>query len=201
MSLPQSLSAFVRGSLPAALAAALALAGALGLAGCQYLPSLPSLNGSTDRFLGVITPYKVEVVQGNVITSEQADAIKPGMNRAQVRDVLGSPLVADVFHNNRWDYVFTIRRQGTEPQSRRVVVRFNGDIFDSMDTGGALPSEREFVASIDTFKTSRNAPPLELTAEQLKALPVPAKPAVVEAEPIGPIRDYPPLEPAAAPRS
>jgi len=82
-----------------------------------------------------------------------------------------------------------------EPQSRRVVVLFTGDQFKSVDTGGTLPSEREFVASIDTFKTSRNAPPLELTPEQAKALPAPAKPAVVEAEPIGPTRDYPPLEP------
>jgi outer membrane protein assembly factor BamE len=178
---------------------ALALGAALVLSGCQYLPSMPTLNGSTDRFLGVITPYKIEIVQGNVITSEQAGGIKPGMNRAQVRDVLGSPLLADVFHNDRWDYVFTIRRPGTEPQSRRVVVRFNGDAFASMDTGGALPSEREFVASIDTFKTSRNAPSLELSVDQLKALPVPAKPAVVEVEPVGPIRSYPPLEPPLTP--
>ena len=100
-----------------------------------------------------------------------------------------------MFHGDRWDYVFTIRRQGAEPQSRRVSVLFTGDIFKSIDTGGSLPSEREFVASIDTFKTSRNAPPLELTSEQAKALPVPPKPALVEAEPIGPTRDYPPLEP------
>lgn len=183
-----SLSSFFR---------AVTLVGAIGLTGCQHLPSLPSLNGSTDRFLGVVTPYKVEVVQGNVITSEQAAAIKPGMNRAQVRDVLGSPLVADVFHVDRWDYVFTIRRQGAEPQARRVVVLFAGDTFKSIDTGGALPSEREFVASIDTFKTSRNAPALELTPEQMKALPAPAKPAAAAAavEPVGPTRAYPPLEP------
>ncbi|MBC8056377.1 MAG: outer membrane protein assembly factor BamE [Rhizobiales bacterium] len=180
------LSSFLRG---------LALVGAVGLTGCQYLPSLPSPNWSAERFLGVVTPYRVEVVQGNVITSEQAEAIKPGMNRAQVRDVLGSPLVADVFHVDRWDYVFTIRRQGAEPQARRIVVRFEGDAFKSIDTGGALPSEREFVASIDTFKTSRNAPPLELTPEQLKALPAPPKPAAVAVEPVGPTRAYPPLEP------
>ena len=168
------------------------LLGAVGLAGCQYLPSVM---GSTDRFLGVVTPYKVEVVQGNVITSEQAAAIKPGMNRSQVRDVLGSPLVADVFHVDRWDYVFTIRRPGAEPQARRVIVRFDGETFKSIDTGGALPSEREFVASIDTFKTSRNAPPLELTPEQMKALPTPVKPPAIAAEPVGPTRAYPPLEP------
>ncbi len=174
---------------------ALALAGLAGLTGCQALPAMPKVDWSANRFLGVVTPYKVEVVQGNVITSEQAAAVKPGMNRAQVRDVLGSPLVADVFHVDRWDYVFTIRRPGTDVQARRVVVLFDGDVFKSIDTGGALPSEREFVASIDTFKTSRNAPPLELTPEQLKALPAPARPAAVTVEPIGPTRGYPPLEP------
>jgi len=167
----------------------LMLATAFMAAGCE------SFGRRTDAFLGVITPYRVEVVQGNVITSEQAQVVKAGMNRAQVRDVLGTPLLADVFHNDRWDYVFTIRRQGAEPQSRRIVVLFSGDNFQSMDTGGPLPSEREFVASIDTFKTSRNGPPLELTPEQTKALPAPAKPAVVETEPIGPTREYPPLEP------
>ena len=172
-----------------ALPLGLALAALLGASGCQ------SMLQNSDSFLGVVTPYRVEVVQGNVITSEQVGVVKPGMNRAQIRDVLGTPLLADVFHADRWDYVFTIRRQGAEPQSRRVSVLFTGDIFKSIDTGGALPSEREFVASIDTFKTSRNAPPLELTPEQAKALPVPPKPAPVEAEPVGPTRDYPPLEP------
>ena len=166
----------------------LAAAGAFALVGCQSLQS-------ADSFLGVITPYRIEVVQGNVITSEQAALIKPGMSRAQVRDVLGTPLVADVFHADRWDYVFTIRRQGTQPQARRVVALFSGDTLASIETGGALPSEQEFVASIDTFKTSRNARTLELTPEQMKALPTPAKPATVEIEPVGPTREYPPLEP------
>jgi outer membrane protein assembly factor BamE len=188
MSLPWLFRAFARSPFPLGLALA-------GLSGCQYLPSLPTPNWSADRFLGVVTPYRIEIVQGNVVTSEQVAAIKPGMNRAQVKDVLGSPLLADAFHSARWDYVFTIRRQGTEPQSRRIVVLFDGDIFKSIETGGPLPSEREFVASIDTFKTSRNGPPLELTPEQLKALPVPPKPATVAAEPVGPARSYPPLEP------
>ena len=61
-------SPFVRSCLVVAAAAV--------LGGCQYLPSFPT---STDRFLGVVTPYKVEVVQGNVITSEQAALVKPGM--------------------------------------------------------------------------------------------------------------------------
>ena len=159
------------------------------LAGCESLQS-------SDNFLGVVTPYKVEVVQGNVVTKEQADAVKPGMNRAQIRDILGAPLVSDAFHQNRWDYVFTIRRQGAEPQRRSVVVLFDGDTMKSIDTGGELPAERDFVASIDTFKTKRNAPPLALTDEQVKALPLPKKPDVAEeaAAASAPARSYPPLE-------
>ncbi len=162
-----------------------------GLAGCQSLQS-------SDSFLGVITPYKVEVVQGNVVTREQAAAIRPGMSRAQVRDVLGSPLLTDVFHADRWDYVFTIRRQGAQPQQRRVVARFDGEKLKSLDAGGELPAEREFVESIDTFKTSRNAPPLTLTEAQIAALPVPpasAQAAASASEPSAAPRSYPPLEP------
>ena len=159
------------------------------LAGCT------SLQSADDNFLGVLTPYKVEIVQGNVVTREQVAMIKPGMSRAQVRDILGSPLLTDIFHADRWDYVFTIKRQGAEPQHRRVVVMFDGDTLKSIGGGGELPSEREFVASIDTFKTSRNAPPLALTEDQLKALPVPERaPAAAPTEPAGPTRTYPPLE-------
>jgi len=163
---------------------------AAALAGCGSLQS-------SDNFLGVVTPYRVEVVQGNVITREQAAAIKPALTRAQVRDVLGSPLLTDIFHADRWDYVFTIRRQGAAPQLRRVVVLFKGDGLESIDTGGDLPSEREFVASIDTFKTSRNAPPLALTEEQIKGLPTPTRPPPPDPVPPTPVRTYPPLEPTS----
>jgi outer membrane protein assembly factor BamE len=123
----------------------------------------------TENVLSAITPYRVEVVQGNVITSEQVALAKPGQTRAQVRDVLGSPLLADPFHADRWDYVFTIRRQGAEPQLRRVIVRFKADVLDTIEGAAGLPSEHDFVTSIDTFKTARNAPPLVLSDEQIKA--------------------------------
>src|SRR5512139_2141087 len=90
------------------------------LGGCTSLQSEGNL-------LGVITPYRIDIVQGNVVTKEQLALVRPGMSRVQVRDVLGSPLVADVFHADRWDYVFTIRRPGTEPQRRSIVAYFEGD--------------------------------------------------------------------------
>jgi len=162
---------------------------ACALAGCGGLQV-------TENFLGVITPYRIEVVQGNVITSEQVALAKPGMTRAQVRDVLGSPLLVDPFHADRWDYVFTIRRQGAEPQLRRVVARFKSDVLETVEGSAGLPSEHEFVTSIDTFKTARNAPPLVLSDEQIKALPAPVRPPPIEPEPPVPARTYPPLEPS-----
>jgi len=151
----------------------------------------------TENVLSAITPYRVEVVQGNVITSEQVALAKPGQTRAQVRDVLGSPLLADPFHADRWDYVFTIRRQGAEPQLRRVIVRFKADVLDSIEGAAGLPSEHDFVTSIDTFKTARNAPPLVLSDEQIKSLPAPVRPAPPEPPPPVPARTYPPLEPSS----
>jgi outer membrane protein assembly factor BamE len=168
----------------------LALLSACLLGGCAALQS------TDDNFLGVVTPYQIDIVQGNVVTREQAAIVRPGMNRAQVRDILGSPLLTDIFHADRWDYVFTIKRQGAAPQQRRIVVRWDGEQLKSLDTGGELPSEREFVASIDTFKTSRNAPTLALNDEQLKALPTPERTTPTPAEPSGPVRTYPPLEPS-----
>ncbi|MEO6745015.1 MAG: outer membrane protein assembly factor BamE [Caldimonas sp.] len=158
--------------------------------GCQSLQW-------SDNLLGRITPYRLEIVQGNVITKEQAALVKPGMTKAQVRDVLGSPLLTDLFHVDRWDYVFTIRRRGAEPQARTIVALFDGDRLKSFETGGDLPAEREFVASIDTGKTSRSVPTLALTDEQRKALPVPPRPAQIEAVPDVAARAYPPLETAA----
>jgi outer membrane protein assembly factor BamE len=164
------------------------LAASLAAGGCASLQS-------SENFLGIVTPYRLEVVQGNVVTQEQIERVKPGLTRAQVRDVMGSPLLTDPFHADRWDYVFTIRRQGAEPQQRAIVLLFDGERLKSVDAP-ALPSERDFVESIDTFKSKRDAGPLALTDERRKALPPPRQPqAEPAAAPAGPARAYPPLEP------
>ena len=159
----------------------------LGAAGCASLQS-------SDSLLGIVTPYRIEVVQGNVVTREQAALVKPGMSRAQVRDLLGSPLLTDLFHADRWDYVFTIRRQGAEPQRRSIVVRFEADRLTAIDAP-ELPSELEFVSSIDTAGKPRNVPTLALTEAQIKALPVPPRASAPAASAAAPPRSYPPLEP------
>jgi outer membrane protein assembly factor BamE len=167
------------------------------LISCALLPLAGLLAGCgalqrTDSLFGLITPYRIDIVQGNAVTKEQAALIKPGLARQQVREVLGTPLVADPFHADRWDYIFTLRRPGTDPQRRSVVVLFENDVVKSIDAPD-LPSELEFVASITRFKGLR-APKLELTDEERAALPVPPKREAPPAEPMGPVREYPPLE-------
>ena len=147
---------------------------------------------STDSVFGFLTPYRIDIVQGNVLTRDQVDLVKPGMTRAQVRDVLGTPLIIDLFHANRWDYVFDIRRPGADAQRRSVVVMFDGEKMKSIEAP-ELPTEREFVASISTA-TNIQPRVLVLTDEQRLALPVPPKRDVPATEPMGAVREYPPLE-------
>jgi outer membrane protein assembly factor BamE len=131
---------------------------------------LGACSGFSDRTRGAlaaVTPYKVEVVQGNFVSKEQVAALKPGMSRQQVREILGTSLLTDVFHNNRWDYVFTIRRQGVEPQERRLTVYFNGELMDRFE-GDEMPSEEDFVATLDTRKKSGKVPALEASEDDLK---------------------------------
>lgn len=170
---------------------------AAALLAVTSLTACSTWNTAKDDFLGIITPYRVEVVQGNVVTKEMLAQLREGLSREQVRFVLGSPLITDVFHADRWDYVFSIRRQGAEPQERRVTVYFDQDRVSRFESS-SLPSEREFVASIDTVKPSNKTPTLELTDEQLGKLPRPtaAAPDTATASnaPVGAKRSYPPLE-------
>ena len=148
-----------------------------------------------DRLLDIVTPYRVEVLQGNVITKEMIANVKPGLSRDQVRDVLGSPLLTSAFHADRWDYVFTMRRQGVEPQRRSVVAYFKGDVLERIEAP-ELPSENDFVSSIRPGRSASGAPPvLALTEEQRNALPRPVKgEGTAAAGPQGATRPYPPLE-------
>jgi outer membrane protein assembly factor BamE len=168
------------------------LLAAFALGGCSSFNEPTSLKG----FMAFIAPYKPDVIQGNVVTSEQMALVKPGMSRAQVREVLGSPLITDPFHADRWDYVFTLRRQGFDDQQRSFVVRFEKDAVLKIDAP-ELPSEDQFVASISRKKLPTSTPKLELTDAERAALPLPAVVAAPAASAVvlaGATRSYPPLE-------
>ena len=79
---------------------------------------------------GCLSVYKVEVQQGNVVTQEMIDKLRPGMTPSQVRFVMGTPLITDPFHPNRWDYYYYLRRSNeTSGESQRVTVVFKNDLL------------------------------------------------------------------------
>ncbi|HBC00309.1 MAG TPA: outer membrane protein assembly factor BamE, partial [Pseudomonas sp.] len=88
--------------------ASLSFAGLVALAGCS--------------FPGV---YKVDIQQGNVVTQDMIDQLRPGMTRQQVRFIMGNPLITDTFHPNRWAYLYSIQPGGSQRQQERVSLVFN----------------------------------------------------------------------------
>ena len=177
---------------PSALFSTAAVLISLPLAGCSSW-----LSGS-DELFGFVSPHRIDIQQGNVVTKEQLARVKPGMNRLQVRDALGSPLLTDAFHPDRWDYIFTLRQSGKPLQRRNVVLVFNGDVLKSIEAP-ELPTELEFIDSIARSGRIVAAAELELTPEQLKNLPIPAKiapPPPADTDAPATPRNYPPLEPS-----
>ena len=118
------------------------------------------------------------------------------MTRSQVKEILGSPLITDPFHADRWDYVFTLKRQGFDDQQRAFAVLFDKDQVLKIDAP-TLPTEDEFVAAISRKKLPTSTPKLELTDAERAALPAPvavAAPAASAVVLAGATRTYPPLE-------
>jgi len=140
-----------------------------------------------------LSPYRFDRVQGNVVTREQLDALKPGMTRNQIRDLLGTPLLTSVFRTDRWDYAFTLVRQNAAPQSRHVTVFFNADVMDHVDAGD-VPTEDVFVAQIGTKVEVGKLPLMVATPESLQTFMPPPTPMPVALPPLP--DSYPPLEPA-----
>ena len=95
-------------------------------------------------------PYKIDIPQGQTITREQADQLKPGMSPAQVRFLIGTPLVTDTLNPERWDYVFSFqpgtyaRADGLKAVAhRRLTVYFSNGLLDHISTDGDLPQKAD----------------------------------------------------------
>jgi outer membrane protein assembly factor BamE len=130
----------------------LAAAAFATLGGCK------TYDGVTQRIAQSITPYRITIVQGNFVSSEMAAQMHVGMSRAEVKQLLGTPLLTDMFHANRWDYVFYFKRGSTAVvQQRDFVVMFEGDRVASWSGGEDLPSNLELLAEIDGDKSGKKA--------------------------------------------
>jgi outer membrane protein assembly factor BamE len=168
---------------------------ALTIAGCS------NIGQSTRNVASALTLYKAEVVQGNFVSKEQAAQLRSGMTRSQVRDLLGTPLITPLFEGDRWDYVFTMKRQRVDPQNYKITVYFSGDTLSRFDVDKNLPSENEFVQRISGHSNSGKVPQMRATPTQLDQFSREnprqvASDASTAQAPIGKV--YPPLESATA---
>lgn len=122
----------VQGPVGRGVAAAALVAVLLVVSGC----ALRSAGSS-----GLFEPYRTDLPQGNYLTQEMVDQIKPGMTREQVKFALGSPLLAPVFRTDRWDYVFRYQRANGTSELRSVLVVFKDDKVAQVRVAGTLPAD------------------------------------------------------------
>lgn len=94
--------------------------------------------GSWSNPINRIKPHKIDIPQGNVLTQEMLDKLKPGMTQSQVRFILGTPLIIDPFHNNRWDYIYRLEKEGRVVEKRRITVVFEDERLKLLQ-GDVLP--------------------------------------------------------------
>jgi outer membrane protein assembly factor BamE len=119
------------------------------------LPFLAACSGAP-VITNVLTPYRIDVRQGNFVTQDMVAQLKPGLSREQVRFILGSPLVADMFHADRWDYVYRYQRGWQEAEQRIFTVFFQdnkltrvaGDVVAEDGSGGPAPKPAAQVIDI-----------------------------------------------------
>ena len=99
--------------------------------------------------------YRINIQQGNFLEQSAVDQIKPGMTRSQVRYLLGTPMVADSFNKERWDYIYYLKNGSSgHVDSRRVTIYFDGDKVDKLDKpSGAVAAAQD--ASAAKIKNGR----------------------------------------------
>jgi len=161
---------------PARWAGVLVLGAAWLLSGCGS-----TVAGYWPR---VLQPYRPDVQQGNVITSDMVDQLRPGMTREQVRFMLGTPLLTDEFHPDRWDYLYYLNPRHGAPQHRNLVVYFKDNKLDHFSSD-PMPPESMADNLILGRKGSVQppAPPKEAAAP---AAPPPASTPAPQAPPPAP---------------
>lgn len=109
-------------------------------------------------------PFKMEIQQGNVVTSKMLLQLRPGMTRSQVRYIMGTPLVVDSFRDNRWDYFYELRKQGVVVEKRRVILDFDKDSLVSV-RGDVVPAS-ENGESKTIAETPANTSPTTETKQE-----------------------------------
>ena len=121
---------------------------------------LALLGASCSSTLPSVKPYHLDIQQGNVVSAKMMMQLKPGMTKSQVRYVLGTPLLQDPFHQNRWDYVYQMAKGGKIIERRRIILDFENDglkaVRGDIIPAGAPGAEEAPIASVNDLKTVKS---------------------------------------------
>ncbi len=120
----------------------------------------------------IVNEYKIDVQQGNVLTQEMVSQLKPGLTKDQVRFILGTPVLMDMFHANRWDYVYRLRKGSTGAvemrnfsvffDAREKLARVTGDVTAAQTAeASAAPDSRTRELDLGSIAADSVAPPME----------------------------------------
>lgn len=174
--------------------------------------------------LPTVKPYKLDVQQGNVVTSKMLLQLRPGMTKSQVRFIMGTPLIQDSFHGNRWDYVYQLREKGKIVEQRRVILDFENELLKTV-RGDVIPAgsgpkgeetsntgtrtvppvdkakDKSFMDKLKFWKKEEVAPAPITPENQSTPVAPQAVPAPVTAEPAEPSQPVEEAAPAEAPKS
>ena len=116
------------------------------LSGCGIIPGI----------------YKIDIQQGNVVTQEMVDQLRPGMTTRQVRFIMGTPLIQDTFHPNRWDYLYSMESGHNDRVQERISLTFEDNRLPGM-AGDFMPgksSDEEIMSGsgVETYPVDLGAP-------------------------------------------
>lgn len=117
------------------------------------LDTKPVTNGVERPIISrIFSPYRPDIVQGNFVSKDQLESIRVGMTKEQVKQILGTPLLQDYFHRDRWDYAFMYRVGDTQQMDKRkITLTFNASKLETIQAD-AVPTDQQFVDEIDSIK-------------------------------------------------
>lgn len=125
------------------------------LASCSYISS------------PVLSPYKMDIRQGNYVTQEMREKLRLGMSKSQVRYVMGTPMISDAFHGNRWDYVYSLEQRGEVVERQQLTLYFEGDNLVRVDDNGKTMLDMPVMAK-QPVETDRPAAKADTAAEAVR---------------------------------
>ncbi len=120
----------------------------------KLIPLALLLAGCSGTGLPGLTPHRIDIQQGNYVTQDMVAKLKPGMTRNQVRFALGTPLIADAFHPDRWDYVYVLHKKGKLVAQRRIVAVFQDDKLVRIE-GDVVPAREGETKARDAAATAK----------------------------------------------